>query len=450
MSIAPSLPPEITIREEATDRVRYILPLRNLKYGKWIGGILLIVGLLISLCTAWTLYLIGSTVLNLPVPRKGSLGGFAFFFAVFGAPMTWGGFAPFWWGLVSFHGHREIEIQGDYLLTVERCGPFWRSKRWKVDQIGSFEVKPLANYSKGESPPPIDLAAEFNALIIHPRNGKQGMVAWGYPVSMLVAVAQTLASRCNQAAEVKGFAEANKVEHSAIYVYGAGVTELKKPNVSINDTLSDEDPDEEDLDDDEDWDEEIDPDAPVTAPAGTTIRIDRMEEKEFTITIPPAGVWKGSKGLFFFSLLWCGVLTFMTIVIVIAMQKPGQAKDDSPWVAPVVFGLFWVVGIGMFLGALNMGRRRAAIALVNTQLMAIQTGIFGSKKREWQLNEIKEVRVGPSGIEVNSQPVNELQILDQKDDKFGFLSERDDEELRWLAWEIRQSLPKSSHPDEAT
>jgi hypothetical protein len=424
-------PSEVMVHEEANDSVRFILPLRDLKYGKWISGVLMIVGLLIFSCTVFTLYTIAASFLALPAPKRNVFGGGAFFFTIAAAPMTWGGLAPFWWGLVSFFGHREIEVRGGFLLTVERCGPFWRSKRWPVERIGSFEIKPLANWKKGESPP-VDMAAEFNALLVHPIGGKQGMVAWGYPVALLAAVARELAARCNRAAEVKGFAEAQKEERVSIYVYGAGAG---KPSAAASNSDEDE---EDEWDQEEEWDEDTNENAPVAAPPNTTIRFERLEEREFTVTIPPAGVWKGSKGLFAFSLLWCGAMTlFTTLIAFAALNKNAKANDDMPWFAPVIFGLFWLVGIAVFLSALNMGRRRAAIALVGGNLMAIQTGIFGSKKREWALDEIKEIRVGPSGIEVNKQPVNELQIVDKKNDKFGFLAERDDDELRWLASELR-------------
>jgi hypothetical protein len=441
MQDSPGLPPNVFVRDEGPESVRYVLPLRDLKYGKWLSFALLILGFMISVSTIFTVYAILASVFNFPAPRTGRLGGFFFVAAAFGAPMTWGGLAPFWWGLVSFLGHREIEVKDAHLLTIERCGPFWRSKRWKVDEISSFEIKPLSNYKPGQSPPPIDVAGEFNALLVHPTLRKHGMVAWGYPIALLVGLARVLAARCNQAAEVKGFGEANREPREPIYVYGAGVAKSQGKEKEAADAAFDEDMDEEDIDeDDEEWSEEVDSLAPVSAPVGTTIRIDRLEGGEFTITVPPAGLWKGSKGLFAFGLLWSGAMTLFTVLIGFSMLQP-KAKADMPWFAGAIFGLFWLVGIGMLLGAINMGRRRAAIALASGQLMAIQTGIFGSKKQEWPIETVADVCTGPSGMEVNKVPILELHIIDQAGKKFGLLSEREDEELRWLAYEIRQSLP---------
>lgn len=440
MEELPDLPPNVVVCNEGPESVRYVLPLRDLKYGKWLTAALLVIGVVITVSTLFTLYTIAASLLDLPAPKRRSYGGVPFVIAIFGGCMSWGGFAPLWWGLVSFLGHREIEVKNGYLLTVERCGPFWRSKRWSVDQIASFEIKPLANYKPGESPPPIDVASEFNALLVHPRTQKQGMVAWGYSIALLASIAKVLAARCNRAAEIKGFAMANPEPRDAIYVYGAGAERSpSKEQRSAGEELGEED------DDEEDWEEDIDPNARISPPAETTIRLDRLEEGEFTITVPPAGLWKGSKGLFLFSLLWCGAMTLFTVLIAAAALQPAK-KNDMPWFGGLIFGLFWLVGIGVMLTAINMGRRRAAIALVGGNLMAIQTGIFGSKKQEWKIEEIANVAIGPSGIEVNKVPVLELQITDLSGKKFGFLSERDDNELNWLAYEIRTALPPKTEP----
>jgi hypothetical protein len=110
--------------------------------------------------------------------------------------------------------------------------------------------------------------------------------------------------------------------------------------------------------------------------------------------------------------------------------------------------LFWLIGVVMVLGAINMGRRKAAIAIAGGQLMAMQTGIFGSKKQEWEATEVTSIHAGPSGMEVNDRPVLELQIIGQGK-KFGLLCGRSDEELHWLAALLRQELGIASNIDDS-
>ena len=52
-------------------------------------------------------------------------------------------------------------------------------------------------------------------------------------------------------------------------------------------------------------------DEPVNRPADTAITVDENPDG-LTITIPPAGVRKGSKGLFAFSVAWCGFMVVFT------------------------------------------------------------------------------------------------------------------------------------------
>jgi len=144
--------------------------------------------------------------------------------------------------------------------------------------------------------------------------------------------------------------------------------------------------------------------------------------------------------LFVFALIWNGFVGLITAAM-LADLLFGNAKERSiVWFVPAILSIFWVAGIGILLGSLNMGRRRAAIAVTGGTLMVIQTGLFGSKQRDWDPGDVATVRAGPSGMAVNDKPVLELQIFDGGASKIGMLSGRSDEELRWLAAELRAAL----------
>src|SRR5262249_28678608 len=102
--------------------------------------------------------------------------------------------------------------------------------------------------------------------------------------------------------------------------------------------------------------------------------------------------------------------------------------------------VFWPAGIGLLLGGINMGRRRAVLAVVGDQLMVMQTGIFGAKKRHWSRKRIAPIITGSSGMEVNETPVIELQIVPRDGKKFGMLAGRKERELGWLAEMLRYEL----------
>ena len=110
----------------------------------------------------------------------------------------------------------------------------------------------------------------------------------------------------------------------------------------------------------------------------------------------------------------------MISAVMLAAVMSNKAKpDDSIWIMPLIMSIFWLVGIGMLLGASNMGRRKAAIAVTGGTLMVIQTGLFGTRQRDWQPGDVEAIHAGPSGMKVNDRDVLELQIYDGGASKSG-------------------------------
>jgi hypothetical protein len=181
-------------------------------------------------------------------------------------------------------------------------------------------------------------------------------------------------------------------------------------------------------------------------PPGSSLAVERFPDG-LTIQIPPAGLWRGSQGLFVIALLWNGIIAVITFALLgVLLGGADKNADKLVWVFPLFLSIFWAVGIGLLLGALNMGRRKAAIAVTGGTLMVIQTGLFGSKQRDWPPGDVEAVRAGPSGMTVNDKPVLELQIFDGGAHKFGLLAGRTDEELEWLARELRAALQVPDYP----
>ncbi len=442
-----SLPTEIELRDQWPESRRYVLPARKLGYGRWIGGVLLVVGL--AICVSF-LFMVYAMV----VGWRQFANPCTMFIAFILGPATWGGFAPLWWGLNCLLGHRELVIRDGYLRTVERVGPWWRSRRWKIESIRSLEIKRISP----TKPPPIDLLGEFNALVLHTREGKQGMLAWGYPVAMLNAFALVLAQRLHELGEDLHRQSGQETEFERIQVRlnkdeekWAKEEAIKRGQLPVakapsRDSMADDELADEDADTDERAESYAD--LPPVKPSDSLIEIDELGEREITIRIPPLGIWKGSAGLFVFSLIWCG---FMVVFDGVALSSmlPNIFQHKDAWVFIGFSALFWLVGLGMLLAAINMGRRKAALAVVGGQLMAIQTGLFGSKKREWLCSEVETIALGPSGMEVNDVPVLQLQIASNDNVVFGMLTGRSEDELEWLAWMLRRAVfPTSDETSE--
>ena len=160
------------------------------------------------------------------------------------------------------------------------------------------------------------------------------------------------------------------------------------------------------------------------------------ESAGVTLTIPPAGIYRGSKGLFVFGLLWTYIVITLGLIVFGFMQ---QADEYNYW---ALTGIAFLVLLGpvMLARAIHMGRRRAVLTAFGDKLGLEQTGPFGSKEKEWLRDELADLRTGPSGTTVGVAPIIELQIVSRDSGKVGLFAGRDDEELRWLATVLRRAL----------
>jgi hypothetical protein len=155
------------------------------------------------------------------------------------------------------------------------------------------------------------------------------------------------------------------------------------------------------------------------------------------VVVPPLGLWKGSKGMIGFAVVWCLFMVLFTAGMIF-----GKGQEPHGRLAACAFlGMFWMIGLGMLAVAIHLGVRRATLSAGGDGLRVEQKGLFGAKSREWRRGEIAALRSGPSGMRVNHEPVMELQIYAARGKKkVGLLAGRPDAELRWLAAELRRAL----------
>jgi hypothetical protein len=111
-----------------------------------------------------------------------------------------------------------------------------------------------------------------------------------------------------------------------------------------------------------------------------------------------------------------------------------------PWPVILFVLVFWGVGVGLLYGAVNMGRRQVIIDVVDGGLLITRGTLRGIQQHEWAAGDIREVRVGPSGMEINGRPVHELQIVPVSGKPVGLLSQRSDEELAWISSVVRSAM----------
>ena len=327
-------------------------------------------------------------------------------FAAFGLPFLIAGMVPLGLGAFVLYGRSEVRVAHGKLVNIERAFPFRWSWSRNISEITRLSVSQDA-VKVNDKPITEGPLAKLATIAARTKAHRPMLVAPGYPREWLRTMADELAYRC-------------QTESDSLFVETDQPIEVVEENLGKSE---DEDPFRE---------------ARLGQPPESLVEIDRLPTG-ITLKVPPPGIRKGSRGLFGFSLVWNGFIAVFTVVLIAVAFEDQEALYGLLFMIP-----FWAVGIGTLLSSINMGRRNAVLAVVADRLMIMQTGIFGTKRREWNRNEVKTIRSGPTGSSVNDVPIMELQVTDQQDKVFGALSGREPNELSWLAFELTESLGGTS------
>ena len=317
-------------------------------------------------------------------------------------------------------GRSEIRITRDKLQAVERLG-FWRFKRSRpIDKLRGFEVihapKDSLTSSRVQgkgSVQAIQFLSNLAAIKANSEGAKAMILAPGYPLELARELADHLAGRIDRQLDRKLVRDPDQPQLTVTVTDNAmGIEKLQ--NV-IKATFS-RTPADDDL---------------FEQPADSKIVFEPIDGG-VSLRVPPAGLWKGSGGLIYMAIFWL----LITGVITLAMLASG----DAPWLAFLFISVFWAVGVAMAVGAVRMGKRQAIIDVIGDTLLISETTGSRTKQHEWTVDQIRSIHMGPSGMEVNNKPVMQLQIDPIEGKKLGIFTNRDRDELRWLATTLRQAL----------
>ena len=362
---------------------------------------------------------------GIPLILFGLLGVFGFIPAagVFLAGLT----------LLSGRSQCTVEVRDGKLSVHERFLLFtWRRKR-DADRVRELVVTRLSSsrtrYKRsGQRPDLVDGLGE--SLIARGSDIKDLVMAPGYPRDLLEELANHVAE------EIQAEAVIPKSDDDGPDAIAA--TRERQVEVRVGDL------------DDPSHAKNLVP----TQPTASDATIERGPDG-ITITVPPAGLWKGSKGLFCFSLIWNGIISTVFVLATLSALGVLESGEGKSWMLLLFLIPFVAVGVGTMLMAINMGRRRAIIGTGAEQLFIVRESIFGRRQHQWRSDEIQEICCGPSGMEVNDDPVYELQIHPCHGKKVGLLGQRTTDEIEWIAAELNRVISvagathRSSSPKES-
>jgi hypothetical protein len=398
---------ELEITGELPEHVIYRFPRRNLGYGR-----LLVCAMLAGLFALAYLFVVVPVARMLAFQALGNVLptaiGSCLALVILRAPLRF--------GLCLLFGRREIELSTDELCSTERLFFLRYTKRWPTRDIRRFQIVHLGPGTVVETWSPF--LDHLNVLTGTLSDDKQVLLVPLYPQSLLNQLTENLSQQVG--VETRSSTQPKNRLETAPPI-GIGTIVANAARAIRNPT---------------------DPEV-FEQPPGSTVEVDARPDG-ITLRVPPAGLWKGSAGLFKFGIIWTTFTAIMTTVFLIT--SIGQGMDAFGLLGFVIFmGLFWAAGGIMLLCGWSMGTRESVVAVVPESLMVMQTGLRGPKRLEWPRHEITKVCVGPSGIEVNDVALQELQIHGPKGKLFGMLAGRDERELIWMATMLRQSL-KNTEP----
>ncbi|MEM6394372.1 MAG: hypothetical protein AAF797_16520 [Planctomycetota bacterium] len=327
-------------------------------------------------------------------------------------------------GLTALFGRTSVRVTRDELIATDRVLILRYRRRQPLDPIRRFEVNVGTTSTNGGAKKPMenfaflmaqtDAFAQAVAAKRKPKGGVravlQSVIAWGYPRDWLRPLADELAQHCN--------AES----HRSLVIDDEG-----SAPVGVIETVGSDDPDA---------DEAGRPYVPERPPNATA---DVTElHPGLSITLPARGIRRAGKGTLGFAFIWLSFTAIFTV-----SDGPLYSSNPGVWPALGITGLFaalWAVGLGVFISALNAGKRRGVIDVIGDTLLVTKQSLFKPTQFEWTADQLDDVRLGPTGTEINGKPINCLLVTPKDGSPVKLFAEREDNEIRWLAALLRREL----------
>lgn len=404
--MATPLPPEIQV-QTTTNGELYVLPPRDAGWLRVVGKLALLIGLgLLGVAIYFGLIRTGLLAWAMDRLAGGSkpFDIAKLFDAFFVLPCLFFGFPLLKLGRFLLGGRSTIELTRDKLVITQGAWLLRRRKTYRLNQISKFQVKTAR---PGETP--TGLSELMGALNVKLRGGRLRNITWGYPRPMLQALALHMAERCEEQTGTTLLGEAPHaigIEHRTL-----GEDRMAADNGE---------------------------DSPVETAPRPADAVSQIEYREdgLTITVPPVGISRGSKGMFGFAIVWNLFMAAFTAVV----AATGALTDPKAFMFWIIGSLFWAIGIGMAVGAVNAGRKRAILDVVGDTLLVTRQNIFKTRQQEAQRDNIQSIRRDKSGVEVNDVPVLNLQVRLKQGKKIAMISQLSDDELAWIAAELNKAL----------
>lgn len=147
------------------------------------------------------------------------------------------------------------------------------------------------------------------------------------------------------------------------------------------------------------------PRQPTAERLPTTGAIIEPRDDGVHLEVPPRSFLRGSSGLGFFSVFWLVFTLVLSIVMI-----PGGGSSMILILLP-----FWLVGLGMLVGAVAMSRRHLVADVIRTGdddavLMIFRKGLFSSRQHELTRTQVASIHIRPTNVQINNRPLLALEV----------------------------------------
>jgi len=391
--------------------VRFELPGHRVGGLRFLGLVPVVFGLGIAGFAAfWIGSVLGLWEKGWPGNAVNPVEGFKWAMAAFGLLFVGAGFKVVGFGFFLWRGRVTLEIRDDRLWCVWKAFLFRRKRSEPLDRIESLEIGGL-----GEDDGDVDMDRPMR-MTARLRGGSGWVLAGGYPHAFLIDLADQLVY------EIEGRAGRDGGGIAIVDRAAPGDHQIDEASRVSSASTASAPP------------AEFARPARVDDPPAGSRAVLETHADGLTVTLPPAGVLKGSRGLFWFSMFWCGFMSLFSPVWFLG------GWGAHLWFVIPFLALFWAIGLAMFFGALNMGCRHARLEVSGDRLKIVRRGPFGGSEHHWRADELKAIRVGPSGMSINNRCILNLHVVPRRGTKQKLFAGRDEDELRWLAAALRARL----------
>jgi hypothetical protein len=417
---------------------RFVLPERNVPHRRGIGlaitgGASFIALLGTGFGVTWILMAFPTTRGGPPSPLGYAVAAIGLVPIVLSLAVGWK-FARL--GLLIAFGRAEVRVERGTIIATDRFGPVAWTRRIARSEIERFEIRSKLTDERGGPDSTTANGPWRDTLVLVARRAqpegrgrrrerprKQTVpIAIGFEQAVLADLADRLG-------------EASPADAARYRPDGPAA----KPAVFVID-----DGDEESL---------------AVSPPPDGAEIDHEPTADgLTVTFRPRG-WRGTKGIATFAVIWIGFLVIWTGgASVAAISSIVQGTFSPMMLAFPLFSIpFWAVGVFLIQDARSRAMRKTILDVIGDTLLISEERLRGVRTLSLEAHGIREIKLGPSGTEVNDRPLNELQIhlvgrLDADDRRgcpgairngatvIGMLQERDDDAIRWTAAVLRKAL----------